>query len=302
MDTFAPEEFASKLAQVQAAVGVSVIVTPIVEGLVLSKTGGNLRAPYLALAAAGGVQALLSSSLIVETLAPALRKPASLTDIAIASNPFSFLRVFTGPSKELKQLVTVISLQQFLEGKNMSDLGQLFMVNQLKWDVPTIRNFAVSYGFLVVVQAVAIVPKLLKNLGPIKFTAMANLCMALGMCLQGISENGAVYASGILVSLPAMNGSASNGLRGTANKLAAEAGFGAGTFSAIFNSLRAVAGAICTSMLGFAYGWFRDHGMHPGYAYLCAAFFGSVVPQALFQLMDKSCLKDTEQMGEKQKS
>merc|ERR1719329_961497 len=81
MDTFPAEEFPAQLGKVQGMAGCPIILTPVIESIILSKTGNNLHASYLMLAGLGAVHAATTTSLFAESLVPKDRKPFSMSDI-----------------------------------------------------------------------------------------------------------------------------------------------------------------------------------------------------------------------------
>ena len=210
-------------------VGIGILVGPVLEAEVLKRTGNNLRTPYAALAVLGATQFIVSWQGLRETLADAV--PFSWESIAQNINPFSFLRIYQSDNTVFKSLVTCAALQQFTEGKNISDLGQLFQSNQLGWDTLTSRNFVTGYGIGVVFQGAVLTQRLVKALGVRAFTSLANLCMALGLAVMGSSHRSAIYLAGVLLTLPGLNGSAANGVRGVATAMAKEEGIHGGDFA-----------------------------------------------------------------------
>jgi len=283
-----PQEFGVALSKIQATVGIAVILAPLFEAQVLLRTKQNLRYPYLVLALLGAVNILSSSMQLEETLDVAKRKTTSLSSIIKDVNPFNFMKIFSSSNATFKRLVRISALQQFLEGKNLSDLGQMYMRNQLGWDVQAVTKFVVAWGATAVLSGAIIVPTLLKQLGTRTFTTIANCCLATACCLQGASSNGVSYCIGTAIAVPGMNGSSANGLRGLCNKYAEDDGFGGGEFSAMFNNLRAVVGALATASLGYSYAFCRDNGLKPGISYALAGVAGAVIPQVLLQSVPNS--------------
>jgi len=277
------KEWASMLSKIQGMVGMAVILTPILEASILQRTGGSLRAAYLALSCLGLAQLLTAQTMLQETLVKA--KDFNISELLKAANPFSFLRIFASPNTAFKRIFATTVLQQFNEGKNLSDLGQLYMREQLKWGPVVMRNMAVSWGLNVVIQAAVIVPFLTKKLSVGAFTTVANALLALGLCIQGCSDSGPLYMLGAYVGLPGMNGSSANALRGVANVMAAEDGFGA-EYAAMFNNCRSIVGSFATLVLGFTYARCVEKGMNPGNAYIVSAILGCMVPQAMLYYIE----------------
>ena len=74
----------------------------------------------------------------------------NLTYIKLSSwNTLFFFLLFFFFWKQHTQ-VTINTLQSFLEGKNVTDIVQIWQREHLKWDVFGMRDFTVAYGVLCV--------------------------------------------------------------------------------------------------------------------------------------------------------
>ena len=79
--------------------------------------------------------------------------------------------IFRRGSTGLQKMICIQTLQMFLEGKNLSDLVELWKREHLKWTVEGSRNYVMIYGTLSILSGVYVTPYFLKNLTARGFTS-----------------------------------------------------------------------------------------------------------------------------------
>ena len=92
----------------------------------------------------------------------------------------------------------ITTLQMFLEGKNLSELVELWKREHLQWTVEGSRNFVVIYGNLSILSGMFITPYFLKNLSPRGFTTTTNMLNFLGFMLRGIKESSYIFLLAVI--------------------------------------------------------------------------------------------------------
>lgn len=294
-DVFSGKDLAMASSKVAAVIGVGIVVTPIFETLILQRAK-HPRYTYLALSSLAAVHLLYNSTCFCETLAA---KPVcvSRNSQLAALNPFGFLSIYTRGSQLLKRLVTITSLQMFLEGKNLSDIVEIWKRSHLKWTIEGSRNFVVTYGVLCVVAGALLTPPLLSRLSARNFTSLTNHTNALGFFLRGAAERSWVFLLAMLPLLPGVNGASASALKALSADLAAAEGFGKGEFSAWTNNLRALSGSAAPVLFGQCYAWCLRRGIYPGSVFALAGFIGALLPEALLRRVDADELRAAEGMA-----
>lgn len=283
-DVCSGKDLALAMSLVGASTGLGVIITPIIETFVLQRTKSP-RYSYLALSCLALIQLCYNLILTPETLEAARRISVSAALSMRNLNPFGFMNIFTSGSKALQKIVAVTTMQMTLEGKNLSDIVEIWKREHLKWSVAGSRNFVVIYGTLCVMSGVSLTPYLLRTLTPRRFTSFTNWMNALGFLLRGITENPWVFLLATVPMLPGVNGASASALKALSSDLASAEGFGKGEFSAWVNNLRAVAGSVAPFIYGNYYAWARRRGVPPGSVFFVAAAMGAVLPELLLRLV-----------------
>lgn len=281
------KEFAVSLSHVMANIGVGVIVAPILESVILKRTK-TPRSAYAALSVLGMIQAIFVALLMPETLEKTKRVSVRAAISLSGMNPFRFVKVYTDGSPTLQKLVTLTTMQMFLEGKNLSDTGNTVQSKHLKWGVNEIRNFLVAVGVLAFASGAGLTPYLLKKISARGFTTLTNVLNALGFFLRGASFNPKLYMLSTLPTLPGGNGASANAMKGLAAELATAQGFGKGEFSAWVNNLRALAGAAAPVLYGNFYNFCVKRGIMPGRVFWLIGVLGAVVPEVILRSMKDS--------------
>mmetsp|Transcript_72048 Transcript_72048/g.188814 ORF Transcript_72048/g.188814 Transcript_72048/m.188814 type:complete len:449 (+) Transcript_72048:62-1408(+) len=289
-DVFSGKELAVAGSKVGAVVGLAIVSVPFLETLMLQR----LKSPkytYLALSALAAVQVIFDIFCVPETLDAAKRVVSSTANTLAALNPFGFMNIYTRGSPALKGMVTITTLQMFLEGKNLSDIVEIWKRDHLKWTIEGSRNFVVTYGILCTIAGVFITPRLLAGTTPKNFTSITNFTNALGFTLRGTAESSAIFLLAMLPMLPGVNGASSMSLKAVATDMATEEGMGKGEFSAWTNNLRALAGAAAPVLIGNYYAWCIRRKVNPGSAFMLIGFIGAVLPELLMRMMDEKNLR-----------
>lgn len=291
-DTCSGKDLAAAASLMGASTGLAVVLTPILEAAILQRFK-NARNSYLVLSLLGVVQLLYNSVLMPETLAAVKKIPMKAALSIKNFNPLGFLRIFSVGSQSLQKMTVVTSLQMALEGKNMSDISQIWMRENLGWSIEGSRNFVVGYGTLCVASGVSLTPYLLRKLSARAFTSFTNFTNAFGFILRG-QEHAACFILAILPMLPGVNGSSARALQALATDRATSEGFGKGEFSAWSNNLRALIGALAPVIYGNYYAWARRKGVPPGTVFMLAALLGAVLPEMLLRLITDEELRPVQ--------
>lgn len=289
-DIYSGKDLAVAGSEIGATVGLAFIMAPVIESFLLKRTG-SLRIPYAVLALLGALQASLGLALMPETHAVDKRIPLASALTLKAWNPFGFLSVFTKGSMALQKLSVITSFQMFMEGKNVSDMGMIWMREHLGWGVSMTRNYIVTYGALCIYSGTSITPRLLKAFSARAFTTITNLLTALTYFVRGASPTALAWLGTVPIILPGVNGNTAQALKALATDRAAAEGFGKGEFSAWSNNLRALAGSVAPVLLGNVYALSRRKSWPPGAAYFVLAVVGALLPELLLQFTKDSELE-----------
>merc|ERR1719247_3368475 len=109
-------------------------------------------------------QAATTICMVPETLPKESRIPIDQALNIKATNPFGFVQIYTKGSTALQKMVTLTTMQFFGEGKNVSDYGLQWWVNNLKWSTLDVRNFVMGYGMTWVAGGILLIPKMVASL------------------------------------------------------------------------------------------------------------------------------------------
>jgi len=287
-------ELGAALSKMGAAVGAGIVITPFVEALFLQRSKSP-RTAYLVLSALGCVHAAFVGFSVPETLRCAQRKTLASAMQLSSINPFGFLNIFRRGSVGLQKMICIQTLQMFLEGKNLSDLVELWKREHLKWTVEGSRNFVMIYGMLSILSGIYVTPYFLKNLSARGFTSATNLLNLLGFLLRGAKEQSWIFLLAIIPMLPGVNGASATALKSISADLATSEGFGKGEFSAWTNNLRALAGAVATVFYGNYYSWCKRTGSPAGTTFALAGLVGAALPELLLRLTRDSEIQRSKQ-------
>merc|ERR1719359_533946 len=161
-DMFEGQELAQRSSKAGGAVGLAIMVGPLLESIMLKMAKvGNEHIAYLGLVGVGSLTCLSSSYLIPETLAVEKQKQFDVGEALKSCNPFSFFKLYTDGTPAVRNLSTIVMLQTMCDGKNVSDLTQLWTREHLKLSMETIRNFVMGYGFASMMAGAKLGPALL---------------------------------------------------------------------------------------------------------------------------------------------
>ena len=185
----------------------------------------------------------------------------------------------------LCQLLTITGLQAFLEGKNVSDIVQIWQREHLGWDIFGMRNFTAAYGVACVLTGALLTPRLLRSLSPRAFTSFTNTTNAFGFVLRGATEIPAVFWCAVVPLLPGVNAASTQAFKSLIASRAVAAGVGRGELSAWVNNLRALCSAVAPVLYGNAYAFFRERDVFAGHVFTLAALVGAVLPEVLHRRM-----------------
>jgi len=285
-------EFALAQSRIQVATGIAMLLTPFIEGRILDLSPWSpdgIRYVYGAMAAIAATHAGFVATQLEETL-DAAKRVASKFDLSTI-NPLGFMRIYSEGSLPLKKLISITTLQMFLEGKNMSDVIQAWIRDKLQWSVTDIRNFIFSYGLLCLLTGATATPWMLKNLSARSFTTATNLLNFFAFSVRGMVASTPLFLVAMLPMLPGVNGASATALKAVAQDLATAQGFGKGEFSAWVNNLRALAGSAAPVLYGQVYAAASKHGRNPGHVFALAGLIGALLPQLLLVQMPDSELR-----------
>jgi len=285
-------EFSIAQSQIQVATGIAMLLTPFIEGRILEISPWSpdgIRYVYAAMAGIAATHVAFVTTQLEETLEVAKRSTARFQLSMI--NPFGFLRIFSEGTHALKKVVTITTLQMFLEGKNMSDVIQAWIRDKLHWNVTDVRNFITSYGLLCLLTGYTATPRMLKALSARGFTTATNLLNLFAFSVRGIVPSTPLFLAALIPMLPGVNGASATALKSVANDIASVQGFGKGEFSAWVNNLRALAGSAAPVIYGQVYAAAEKYGRNPGHVFALAGVLGALIPQLVLQGMPESELR-----------
>lgn len=276
-------ELAAAASRLTSYVGIAVVLAPFLESAILKRTAGSARSVYLGLTAVSAAQLLSNAALIPETLKNP--RPFNTQETIAALNPLSALQIFRCKNADLKKLVSVWLLMMSVEGKNISDLAQLWMRDHVKWSPDTMRNWVSWYGAVVTAGGLYVTPFFLKRLSPLDFTAAACSTMTAGFTIAGLSERGACWWGFTVPQVLGINGATAAALVPIMRRFAAEEGFGQGEFEAYRTNLRAISGAMIPVLIAWAYGRLKAKGLSPGVIWIFLGWFCNALPAVVLRLI-----------------
>ena len=324
-DVASGKVLAAASAKLGACFGAAIVIAPILEGIILRATKQSLTAPALGLAALGAIHCWFLSVYMPETNADVLEhgpRPASSVSL-LSLNPLKFLSVYQedpelaravvrlrGDAADfdeaaddlaavkkcqenrrvLRTMVTTSTFQSFLEGKNVSDISQIWQGEHLGWDVFGKRDFTVVYGALCVAAGAMLTPRLLKSFSHRAFTTLTNATNTVGFVLRGATELLWVFWACVPIMLPGVNGASSAAVKALATERAIASGIGRGELSAYLNNLRAIVSSVAPMLYGNSYAFFRSRGIYPGLTFTLAALVGGLAPELLLRTLPASAV------------
>jgi len=278
-DILKGKELAANGAKVGAVTGIAIVCAPFIEAQILLR----LKHPkycFLLISLLAVAQSFTSIFMVPETLTKEKRISVASALSMNAINPFGFVKIYTEGSKSLQKLVNMTSLQFFAEGKNISDYGMLWWVNNLKWSTVSIRNFVMGYGLSCMLGGMFLIPKLVMSMPPRRFTSFTNATVSINYLWKGIAgPSTAAYIVASFIGLPGVNAASGTVLKAIAANKAVQEGFGNGEFSAWTNNLRAVVSSVAPMLYGNLYASCKDS--FPSASFAACGFIAGVLPEYL---------------------
>jgi len=278
-------------SKIFSAIGLGTVVAPQIETVIL-KSLKSPRYPYALYTFTALLQSIYHLTVTPETLAAARRLALDSCMTLQNINPLKFLKVFTQGSSDLQKMSIVYGFQMLGEGKNTQDMGWSWMVDSLKWDVPSRNAFISGYGISGIGAGMFLVPAVIKKVGVEVFTTIANIAVGLSSCANSV-KSGYSYSFGLLLALPGINGVSGTGVSATASELAGAEGFGKGEFGGMIANFRSIAGIVGPVLMGKYITWLKARGLEHrlGTAFLVYAFFSVVTPQLIHMTIDYERVK-----------
>merc|ERR1719204_189179 len=149
----------------------------------------------------------------------------------------------------LKKVVTITTLQNFLDGRCTSDVFQMWARNNLKWPLETIRNYVSLWGGCSVASGV-LQMIIASKLSLWTYTVFTSLCVGSALTIQGLKPRGIYMWAALPVVLPGVNAGTALMLKRVQMNVAVSSGVGQGEFSAWVNNMRGLATALAPWIYG----------------------------------------------------
>ena len=242
---------AMKGANLGAMAGLGCVVGPLIGGQLLARTG-SFRLPFLVAAAFAAVDLAMLQGNFQETLAES--KPFDWA----AVNPLRFLKLFDGTSTAFKTLLVVSGLLCFPEGKNLSDLNQMYILKHAKLSPDMRTLFTVGFGCTMFLGG-HLAKVTLQKFGQRGHTTLANAATMLGLSIWSMpGAKAAAMFLGLAVLTAGMERRAATNALTT--KLALEAGFSRGEYAGLFANWRAIITSVAPVLYGKVYSMFSGGG------------------------------------------
>ena len=273
-----PKELGQAYALMGTAAGLGVMIGPLFGALVNRVFGTMLgtgqRTAYLAGAVVSTVQLAVVMTQMEESLEVQDRTPLDIQDassLMAAINPLGFLNLFTNGTT-LATLVGVGALQCFCEGKCISDMNQIYMMQQVK--LPSDRRAVYVTGFgIAMVLSGYLGKETIRTIGMRGHTTLSNFCTALGFWIVGKFPAVSTMFGVLPIYSFAMERRAA--ISSLSVKAAAQCGMGKGDYSANFANFRAIVVALAPMVYAQTYAAGVRAGT-PGLPYYLGASFALV--------------------------
>ena len=273
-----PQELGQSYALMGTAAGLGVMIGPLFGAFVNQVIGPILgtgeRTAYLAGALVSSIQLGIVMTQIDETLHLKDRKPLEITNVPSlmkALNPLGFLNLFSN-GKTLATLVTVGALQCFCEGKCVSDMNQIYMMQQVKF--PSSRRALYVTGFGIAMTLSGYLGKqTIAKFGMRVHTTLSNFCTALGFSIVAKFPSTFTMFGVLPIYAFAMERRAA--ISSLSVKAAAQCGMGKGEYSANFANFRAIVVALAPMVYAQTYAIGVRSGV-AGLPYYLAAMYAVV--------------------------
>lgn len=255
-DRLEGKSFANANASIGMAIGASLIAGPLVTKTVMSR----MDPKYCYAISCCFVTASLTHLAFnfEETLPPEKRKPLVLSDM----QPFSFMQIMK--DSVLRRLMLITGMQSFTEGRNVTDILSIYMLEDLKWNWDQINNFVATYGFALILSGMTVKP-MLAALGMRSFTTFSNVCNIMSLLcyarcppLSSMLPNNAIMYLSVFFGAP--GGRKRDAAESLIMKIGSERGFGNGFISGSMMNFRAVINILGPVLFGSLYAWGAKRG------------------------------------------
>jgi len=278
-DILPAEDLAKFFGDVGTSVGLAVLLSPILEGIILKCFKGDYRYSFLALVPLS-IATILSTLMMPETLKPEKRASWSEFTVSLSSlNPMSFVRIFQTKNRYLKQLSLVEALQYSTEGRNTSDFFQLWSRNHCGMDNALVASTVAYWGTVVTFGGIFVSPWMLRTFGARSQTLFANMCVGTALAAHGFRESALFIWLPTPFLVPGVNGNNCQRVKALAMARATEEeGFNNGEFTAMQTNMRAINNAIVPVVLGRYYAFCLERGIYGGTTWFIAAALGAYIP------------------------
>jgi len=293
-DMYSGQELGIRTVKMFGSIGLGVIVAPALGALIMQRTGerGPMNVFKLRLVFAA-LQLLYVHRFIPETLLAERRRPFSISDV----NPFSFVRLFQ-KSHTLRVLAAALFFNCCVEGKNIVPLLQTWMNGYpLRWPLSTQSRATVLYGAMAYMSGMHLAPKLIRLLGPRRFTSITNTLNTAAFACMGSTfpSFDVAHWVGLLIHGPGVNNTSAAALKGAATEHAIANGIARGEYGGMYSSMRTLSMILAPPLFGWAYktGVPRSMGGRgiPWLPWLIMAFVGGALPEVLHRSLTDDDLK-----------
>ena len=285
-DLFSGQKLGKAFGNLGSAAGIGALCGSFISGRLLTRNWSpeNL---FVLSAFFGLIQFITNYFCVAETLAIENRSQKSI-DIP---NPFSCISLLTGPSN-LRKMVIVAVMQCMPEGKNISDMLQIYSSENVGM-VPVERaNFVTAFGMCMMFGG-PLVKRTIGMFGNRGHTTFSNAMTIASFIMYGIGQNYYNMWLGLLLLLPTMERRAATSAMAT--DLAVAGGMGRGEYSAKFGNIRALTVIIAPLFYGNIYAYFAPRGK-PGYAWYAGALVVLLAEALHRTLKDEECFPKGEKV------
>lgn len=273
--------FARANATISMGAGVAIVTGPLFAKAVMNRM--HPKYCYLVSVVLATTSLLNILFNVEETLPKEKRQPLTLSDM----QPFGFLQLMR--SRVLSRLMLVTGFQSFTEGRNITDVIAIFLMNDLKWGWNTINNYVSLYGTSLVLSGMTVKP-MLQAFGMIKFTTFSNMCNILHLLCNAVVPPFSLLGANLSVWLGLVFGAPGARKRDAAEslimKIGAEEGFGNGFTSGAMMNFRAIVNVIGPLLFGSLYAWSSKY-KRPSIVFLVGALTVLVAEASLRTLKPK---------------
>mmetsp|Transcript_62973 Transcript_62973/g.203041 ORF Transcript_62973/g.203041 Transcript_62973/m.203041 type:complete len:452 (-) Transcript_62973:246-1601(-) len=243
--------FARANATISMAAGAALVAGPMVAKTIMNRS--EPKYCYL-------VSVLFSSASFMnlcvrfkETLPVEKRRPLVLSDM----QPLGFLQLMK--TRVMACLMLTTGMQTFTEGRNITNVISIYLLNDIKWNWNQINNYVSAYGVGLVLSGLTVKP-MLQSLGLINFTTVSNTCNVLNLLCTALvpplnmffSTNFSMYLGVLFL---ASGGRKRDAAESLIMKMGNDEGFGNGFIAGCMMNFRAVVNVLAPLLFGSIYAW-----------------------------------------------